>query len=89
MSKLNKKTFLAPNSIKSMAAVHIKIYDNEDRQEYQMRISDCKNSIKLWGGLGKDDLKEGIEKMNSIMSACFELKKELLELYGSQNLSNN
>lgn len=81
MSKLNKKSFLAPGSIKSMAAVHIKIYDNDERKEYQMRISDCNNSIKLWGSLSKNDLKEGIEKMNSIMSACFELKKELLEMY--------
>lgn len=81
MAKLNKKLFLAPDSIRSMAAVHIKVYDNNERKEYQMRISDCNNSIKLWGNLDKESIKEGIDKMNNLMSACFELKKELLEKY--------
>jgi hypothetical protein len=44
----NKKGFLAPNSILSMAAIHTKIKADG---ECSVRISDCNHSIKLWNDL--------------------------------------
>lgn len=73
---INEKTFLVPNSIRTMAAVHIKIH--EDRQEYQMRIADCNNAIKLWGKTdSKEQLQEGVEKLSNLIIAAEKLKDEL------------
>ena len=45
MDIYNKKEFLSPNSIWSMAAFHAAIHDDGI---CILRISDCKNSIKIW-----------------------------------------
>jgi ABC-type transporter Mla subunit MlaD len=73
---MNKKIFLAPTSIKSMAAAHAKIYS--DKKEYVLRISDCHNTIKLWGKTdNEEDLIEGIEKLENLTSLAAELKQVL------------
>jgi hypothetical protein len=73
---MNKKIFLAPTSIKSMAAAHAKIYS--DKKEYVLRISDCHNTIKLWGKIdSEEDLIEGIEKLENLTTLAAELKQVL------------
>jgi hypothetical protein len=73
---MNKKIFLAPTSIKSMAAAHAKIYS--DKKEYVLRISDCHNTIKLWGKINnEEDLIEGIEKLENLTTLAAELKQVL------------
>lgn len=75
---MNKKIFLAPTSIKSMAAAHAKIYS--DKKEYVLRISDCHNTIKLWGKIdNEEDLIEGIEKLENLEKLAAELKQVLRE----------
>lgn len=77
----NQKFFLLPGSITSMAAVHIKVYNNPQRKEYQMRISDCNNAIKLWGGISTyDELEDGIQKLSNLIDAASILKKQLVSL---------
>ena len=86
MERLNKKKFLVPDSILSMAAVHIKVHNTTERREYQMRISDCNGAIKLWGSIDSNEaLEEGIEKMDSIISAAMELKDYLVTLKEQRN----
>lgn len=73
---MNKKIFLAPNSIKSMAAAHAKIY--QDKKEYVLRVSDCHNSIKLWGKTDTEEgINEGIEKLENLINLAAELKQVL------------
>jgi hypothetical protein len=71
----NKKTFLAPDSILSMAVIHTKI---KPCGEAQIRISDCNNTIKLWNDLNdKDQVKEMLTKITNIQNALDEFKKEV------------
>lgn len=64
---INDKEFLAKNSITSMAAIHIKTYEDE-RQEYRFRISDCNQTAKIWGKINdSQQLAEGIETMETII----------------------
>ena len=73
---MNKKIFLLPNSITSMAAAHAKIY--EDKKEYVLRVSDCHNSIKLWGKTDTEQaINEGIEKLENLINVAAELKQVL------------
>jgi Ca2+-binding EF-hand superfamily protein len=65
----NDKTFLAPESINSMSAIHCKIY--EDGKGI-IRISDCHNSIRLWNFVNtQEGAKEMLEKI-------YMLKRELI-----------
>lgn len=74
---MNKKIFLLPHSITSMAAAHAKIYS--DKKEYVLRVSDCHNSIKLWGKTDTEEgLNEGIEKLENLISTAAELKQVLI-----------
>ena len=75
----NKKQFLTPNAANTMSAVHIKIKQKTNGiEQYQMRISDCNNAIKLWGDLHtKEDVLIGIEKLTNLSKLATELKSEL------------
>lgn len=78
MNSINEKIFLLPDSIKSMAAVHIKIH--EDRSQYQIRISDCNDTVKLWGGVDDEqELIDGIEKLSNLAKMSRTLQEELQE----------
>lgn len=75
-SPFNKKIFLAPQAIESMAAAHAKIYP--DRNQYQLRISDCNSAIKLWGNIiTKQDKLTAIEKLSNLAKIALELKQEI------------
>jgi len=71
----NKKSFLAPESIHSMAAIFTKIYPDGIAI---IRISDCNQTIKLWNDLNdKDQVKEMVTKITNIQNALEEFKKEV------------
>ena len=61
MPEINKKEFLAKESINSTAAIHTKLRPDGIAQ---IRISDCNNSIKLWNNLNHTD--EHAEMMEKI-----------------------
>ena len=71
----NKKKFLAPDSILSMAAIHTKIKHNG---EASIRISDCNRSIKIWNDLNdKNQTKEMLLKLDSLISVLSDFRKEV------------
>jgi hypothetical protein len=71
----NKKSFLAPDSILSMAAIHTKIKPDG---EASIRISDCNRSIKIWNDLNdKKQCREMITKIESLITGLTEFKKEV------------
>lgn len=71
----NRKKFLAPDSILSMAAIHTKIKPDG---EASIRISDCNRSIKIWNDLNdKKQTKEMITKIESLITGLTEFKKEV------------
>jgi hypothetical protein len=71
----NKKSFLAPESIYSMAAVFTKIHSDGIAI---IRISDCNRTIKLWNDLNeKVQVKEMLTKITNIQNALEEFKKEV------------
>lgn len=73
---MNTKKFLVPESIQSMAAIHIKIH--EEKNEYQFRIADCNRTVKIWGNThNREALQEGIDKMISIIEMAEAMKAEL------------
>jgi hypothetical protein len=77
LKSYNKKGFLLPNSILSMAAYHAKIHEHP-RNEYQFRLSDCNNTIKLWGKLESlEDAKESIKKLKALSDAANKLAEEI------------
>jgi hypothetical protein len=72
----NRKIFLAPDSLLSMAAMHTKI---KPCGEAQIRISDCNNTIKLWNDMNdKKQIDEMLTKIDNMMSMLSEFKKEIL-----------
>ena len=71
----NRKIFLAPDSILSMAAIHTKI---KQCGEVQIRISDCNQTIKLWNDLNDpEQVKEFILKITNIQTELESLKQEV------------
>ena len=54
METYNKKAFLLPDSINSMAAYHTKVYEDGT---YRLRIHDCITGVCLRGDL---NTKEGV-----------------------------
>lgn len=73
----NEKSFLAPNSIRSMSAIHTKI---KECGEASVVISDCRNSIKLWNDLNiKLEKVEMIEKVEMLINQLEHFKIELLQ----------
>mgnify|MGYP007071565100 CR=1 FL=1 len=73
----DKKEFLVQDSILSMAAYHAKI-KSEPNSQYQLRISDCNNTIKLWGNINSlEDIKEGMEKLETLKQGIISLQIQL------------
>lgn len=71
----NRKKFLAPDSILSMAAIHTKIKPDG---EASIRISDCNRSIKIWNDLNdKKQTKEMLLKLDSLISVLSDFRKEV------------
>lgn len=71
----NKKMFLAPDSLLSMAVIHTKI---KQCGEAQIRISDCNNTIKLWNDLNdKKQIAEMITKIESMETSLSEFKQQV------------
>ena len=63
----NRKGFLAPDSIHSMASYHAKIYDDGS---YRFRIHDCVTSIRLIGKLETEqDFREAFQKASNLALA--------------------
>ena len=75
----NKKEFLAPDSLLSMAVIHTKI---KPCGEAQIRISDCNNTIKLWNDLNdKKQVIEFVEKIDNAMAVLHHLRLEIGNRY--------
>lgn len=71
----NKKAFLVPGSILSMAAYHAKIFKDGT---YMFRIHDCNTGIRLRGDLNKrEELMEAIDKMKVLEEALRDLRLHL------------
>lgn len=73
----NAKRFLAPQSIRSMAAVHTKILKDGTAI---LRISDCNNSVRIWNDFNsRFEKKEMLEKVTNLISHLELFKKEIKE----------
>jgi len=71
----NRKIFLAPDSLLSMAAIHSKI---KPCGEVQVRISDCNQTVKIWNDLNDPgQVKEFILKITNIQTELEKLKQEV------------
>ena len=65
----NKKGFLLPDSIRSCASFHAKIYP--DTGEYIFRVHDCNTGIRLRGNLNNpEEVKEAHEKLIALSGAA-------------------
>jgi len=66
----NKKSFLLPDSINSVACYHGKI---DETGIYKFTIHDCKSGIRLVGNLNdKQKRREAPEKFRTLAKACLE-----------------
>lgn len=66
----NKKAFLLPDSIDSMAGYHAKLFPDG---RYVFRIHDCITGIRLIGELRKEqDYNDAFEKLINLANACFD-----------------
>ena len=82
MKPYNKKGFLLPDSIKSMAAWHAKIMPDG---KYLFRIHDCITGIRLQGDLtDKDDVREAVDKLNRLSLAAREFAEFIAENYTNE-----
>lgn len=81
----NKKTFIAPDSVSSMSAIHCKIQD--DRAI--VRLSDCHGSIKWHNDI--NDPAEVSEMINKLSNAAHEIIEflEYLETIITPNFKQN
>ena len=74
----NKKAFLLPNSIRSMAAYHAKLYPTG---RYVFHIHDCHTGIRLTGQLdSREDFVEACEKAKALAAGLvrFSMHIEML-----------
>ena len=71
----NQKTFLAPDSINSMAAIHCKIKNDGIAK---VTISDCNNSMRIWNDFntnqGKDEM---IQKLDTLIEKLWAFRYEV------------
>jgi len=75
----NKKGFLLPNSILSMACYHAKVKENG---EYQFRLHDCNIGIRLIGDLNDPTQRdEAVEKLFQLALAATELRNFIITNY--------
>lgn len=71
----NKKAFLAPDSILSMAAIHAKIKDDG---EAILRISDCNTSVRIWNNFNIEEQKtEMLQKIGTLISSLQDFETEI------------
>ena len=71
----NNKSFLAPESILSMAEIHTKI--KQDGTAI-LRISDCNKSIRIWNNLNnRGETIEMLFKINTIQEVLSDFAAEL------------
>lgn len=71
----NKKTFLAPESILSMAAIHTKIRDDGTAI---LRISDCNTSVRIWNDFNDENQKqEMLLKVKTLISSLQNFETEI------------
>ena len=71
----NKKEFLAPESIRSMAAVHTKILADDTAI---LRVSDCNTSVRIWNDFNnKEEIKEMLLKVESLRDALYDFQEEI------------
>lgn len=71
----NRKIFLAPDSINSMAVIFTKIYKSGIAI---IRISDCNKTIKLWNDLNEpEQVKEMMLKISNIQLELEKFKQEV------------
>lgn len=72
---VNRKVFLAPDSIRSMSAIFTKIYEDGTAI---IRISDCHQSIKLWNNLNnRSEVLEMLQKIETLQEMLSEFHKEV------------
>ena len=68
IKQYNKKAFLLPDSIRSMAAYHAKIMPDG---KYLFRIHDCITGIRLNGDLNNpEEVPEAVDKLNRLSLAA-------------------
>jgi hypothetical protein len=73
----NQKSFLAADSILSMAAIHTKIKPNG---EAIVRISDCNQTVRIWNDLNTREGKiEIVEKVDMLINQLEHFRAELLQ----------
>lgn len=71
----NQKEFLAPDSIRSMAAVHTKILKDGTAI---VRISDCNNSIRIWNDFNVPmEKEEMLTKVENLIKNLQEFRVEI------------
>jgi len=81
-----KKVFLVPESMLSMAAIHTKIKVDG---ECQIRIADCNQTVKLWNNLNNpEECKEMLQKITTLEEQLKEFKHELVSRVHLHNLEN-
>lgn len=71
----NRKTFIAPESVDSMSAIHCKIYKDG---KAIARISDCHNSIRWHNQItDPDQKKEFLEKLDNTITELQNFKNHI------------
>ena len=71
----NKKEFLAPESIRSMAAVHTKILADGTAI---LRVSDCNTSVRIWNDFNnKEEVKEMLLKVVNLRAILWDFEQEI------------
>lgn len=82
----NKKAFLLPDSINSMAAFHAKLFEDG---KYIFRIHDCLTGVRLTGQLYEEkDFIEAEQKLIALSNACVAFSVHIAELR-KQNFDKN
>lgn len=78
MERFNEKRFLAPESIRSMAAVHAKI---KPCGEGILRISDCNRTVKIWNNINNpEERDEMIEKLSRLISTIERFRDAVVNI---------
>jgi len=77
----NKKAFLLPDSIRSMAAFHAKIFEDG---KFMFRIHDCNDGIRFVNDLTKpEEVTEAWKKLNTLANSLWECAQFIQENYDS------
>jgi hypothetical protein len=85
IKQYNKKGFLLPESIKSMAAYHAKIMPDG---KYMFCIHDCVTGVRLLGDLNDDaDVREAVDKLNRLSLAAKDFANFIYNNYKGTEVS--